>query len=70
VVSITNLFGTIQFFFNLYPVSLLFHRASFNNRHKVWQRTQKPVTSVKNKLWLPDDGPWEVRNMLECILEF
>jgi hypothetical protein len=30
----------------------------------------KPVTSFKSNLWLPDDGPYEVRNMLECILEF
>jgi hypothetical protein len=30
----------------------------------------KLVTSVKSNLWLPDDGPYEVRNMLECILEF
>jgi hypothetical protein len=30
----------------------------------------KLVTSVKSKLWLPNDGPYEVRNMLEWILEF
>jgi hypothetical protein len=30
----------------------------------------KLVTSVKSNLWLPDDGPYEVRNMLECALEF
>jgi hypothetical protein len=30
----------------------------------------KLVTSVKRNSWLPDDGPYEVRNMLECILEF
>jgi hypothetical protein len=30
----------------------------------------KLVTSVKSNSRLPDDGPYEVRNMLECILEF
>jgi hypothetical protein len=38
--------------------------------HQFFERLKTSVTSVKNNLWLPDDGPYEVRNILECILEF
>jgi hypothetical protein len=42
-----------------------------DSKHREKANTEtKPVTSVKSNLWLSDDGPYEVRNMLECILEF
>jgi hypothetical protein len=47
----------------LYRQTLTAHREKANNGTKL-------VTSVKNNVCLPDDGPYEVRNMLECILEF